>query len=1033
MSRKGLFIIFKAPFPCLFILSCILCNIQEGLLAEIDFNRDIRPILSQNCISCHGLDQPKSNLRLDFAEFAYIGGKSGIPAIVPGHPEESELLVRVRKHGEGHMPKKGDSLNAGQISLLEKWIKSGGSYATHWAYVLPERSDSKGFTNHPFIQNPIDSFVIKALKERDWKPSPSLSNEKWLRRVSLGLIGLPPTLTEIEDFISDTSSRSREKVVDRLLASPRYGEHWARQWLDLARYADSNGFQADQLRDSWAFRDWVIEAMNSDMPFNQFTIEQIAGDLLPKPTLSQKIATGFHRTPTCNVEAGVHPEENRVNQVFDRVNTTGLTWLGTTLECAQCHSHKYDPISQEEYYQIFSFFNNTPLEVENKSGNGVSFNFWGPKMELPLSSEKKKEMDRITALLKEKKDRLKILQVETDAEFPNWVNRLKEETVKTKDSEPEWTILEPKEASSDQGESFQILKDNSLLVKGKPGDRSTYSVHLHAKSGRWNSLRLETLLHPSMKQKGPGRNFINANPNFVLTELSLFHADSNKSITISKAQADFYQSTFKPEQLFDGKFDSNNGWAISPEFGESHWVKLEFLKPLILEEDTLLLIEMKHLYGGGRNVGRPRFSLSKNKLLLSPAINKKLIGLLSKIKRTSKEEKEFKKIFEAELPQLVSLRKEVNNLEKVHRKLVPPTTLVMVEMNQTRETHVMSRGDYLSPKKKVQPGVPEAFHAWKDKWPSNRLGFAKWLVDPKNPLTARVTVNRWWGQLFGTGIVSTEADFGSQGELPTHSELLDWLSVEFMESGWSMKHIHRLIALSSTYGQSSRVTNEILELDPTNRYFMRGPRLRMSAEMIRDNALRVSGLLSEKMGGAPIYPPQPDGLWRQTGRNEPKYIAARNEDRFRRGIYIIWRRAAPYASFVNFDGPDRSSCLPKRSRTNTPLQALTLLNDQAYVEMAMSLACTILEAGNQLSDKEKITMAFRRTLTRYPNDREIEILRDLRISELKRLRKEPKRVDDLISSCSVLEIPDGLSMVELASWFFVANALLNLDETITKG
>jgi hypothetical protein len=372
-------------------------------------------------------------------------------------------------------------------------------------------------------------------------------------------------------------------------------------------------------------------------------------------------------------------------------------------------------------------------------------------------------------------------------------------------------------------------------------------------------------------------------------------------------------------------------------------------------------------------------------------------------------------------------------VETAYLKCAPPTTLVMVEMEEGRETRLMSRGNYLSPKEKVLPGVPKVLHGWRENWPDNRLGLARWLVDPENPLVARVTVNRWWGQLFGTGIVSTEADFGAQGELPTHPDLLDWLAVEFMEGGWSMKRIHKLIVLSSTYAQSSSVSSEMLEVDPSNRFFQRGPRLRMSAEMIRDNALRISGLLSERMAGPPVYPPQPDGLWRQTGRNEPKYRAAANEDRFRRGIYVIWRRAAPYASFVNFDGPDRSSCLPKRSRTNTPLQALTLLNDQAYVEMALGFARELvsLSPGHSLEDKARI--AFRRSLTRSPNDRELSILLSLRAKELKRLRADPKRVEELLKACPVIELGDEINRFELAAWFYVTSTLLNLDETITQG
>jgi len=1000
---------------------------------EIDFNRQIRPILSQNCFACHGLDEPKSDLRLDFAEFAYEGGKSGLPGIVPGKPEESEIIARITAHGDDRMPAKGNALSAEQVSLLKQWIGEGGRYADHWAYEKPSRPQLPPVTTKGFVRNPIDSFVVKRLAERGWKPSGPAGKALWLRRVSLGLIGLPPTTGELDDFLSDQSSQAKGKVVDRLLASPRYGEHWARQWLDLARYADSNGFQADQLRDSWAFRDWVIEAMNKDMPFDQFTIEQLAGDLLPEPTVSQKIATGFHRTPTCNVEAGVHPEENRVNQVFDRVNATGLTWLGTTLECAQCHSHKYDPFSHEEYFQFFAFFNNTPLEVQNKSGKGVSYDFWGPKMELPLdpaSEEKRAEIARELAQIKKE---LKEAEAKAAKGFPEWIASQMQRLSPKKKKVPAWQVLTPLKADSDGGENFDIMKDGSLLAQGASGDKSTYSITLQAGSGTWKTFRLETLLHKSMKRQGPGRNTVNANPNFVLTELKLFLEGREVPLKFSRARADFSQSSFGAVQLIDGDLTSRNGWAVSPEFGKEHWVQLEFAKPLSLTKPSILRVEMQHLYGGGRNVGRPRFSLSSDVIVEEGRPTRRLLELVQKKKRTGKEENELKALFEQDRPALLALRKRSKEKEVEFKKISPATTLVMVEMNETRETHVMGRGNYLNPKQKVEAGVPESLHAWKEEWPRNRLGLAKWLVDRNNPLTARVAVNRWWGQFFGGGIVSTESDFGSQSEPATHPELLDWLAVEFMERGWSMKHIHKLIALSSTYGQSSKVTPFMLSVDPNNLFFMRGPRLRMSAEMIRDNGLRISGLLSEKMGGPPVYPPQPDGLWRQTGRNEPKYIAAKNEDRFRRGVYVIWRRAAPYASFVNFDGPDRSSCFPKRSRTNTPLQALTLLNDEAYVEMALGFAAEILESSVDKGDRHALRSAFRRTLAREPNEKEMQILTDLLQAERKRLKANPKEATDLVGQGSVLKVSPGLSRIDWAAWFFVANALLNLDETITKG
>ena len=1009
----------------------LLLFFQYLVWAKIDFNRQIRPILSEHCFACHGLDDPQGGLRLDFAEFAYVGGKSGFPAITPRDLNESEILHRVVSSDmDDRMPPKGDPLKPEQVKLLRQWISSGAKYAKHWAYVVPKKPALPEPKDEEFIKTPMDNFVLAKLEEKGWKPSQPEKKDKWIRRVSLSLTGLPPTLEEFKEFIHDDSRQAKEKVVDRLLASPRYGEHWARQWLDLARYADSNGFQADQLRDSWAFRDWVINAINQDMPFDQFTIEQIAGDLLPNATIDQKIATGFHRTPTCNVEAGVHPEENRVNQVVDRVNATGTTWLGTTMECAQCHSHKYDPFSQEEYFQMFAFFNNTPLEVENKSGKGVSFDFWGPKMELPLPADKQKQRDSLNAELKVKKEELTTLDKEAKRKYKEWIQQqLKETQVK----ESEWRVLTPTNAVSDGGESLRIVKDGSLLAEGKSGDNSTYQIEVSAPAGTWQSFQMETLLHKSMKQNGPGRNTTNVNPNFVLTEMIVKVAGASKPVDFCRVVADFNQGGFLPGQLFDGNLDTRNGWAIAPEFGKAHWVQAEFAEPLVLDKDSKLLIEMKHLYGGGRNVGRPRFSLSTDGVKKGDAENKRLHELLAKEKRNSKEEKELRAIFDQENPKLLALQKKVADREKAIKKVTPPTTLVMVEMYEKRETHVMARGSYLSPKQKVEADVPEVLNDWKPEWPKNRLGLAKWLVDPENPLTARVIVNRWWGQFFGSGIVSTEEDFGSQSEPSTHPELLDWLAVEFMEKGWSMKHIHKLIALSGTYGQSSRVTTSMLERDANNRFFLRGPRFRMTAEMIRDNGLQVAGLLSDKMGGPPVYPPQPDGLWRQTGRNEPKYIAAKTEDRFRRGIYVIWRRAAPYASFVNFDGPDRSACHPKRSRTNTPLQALTLLNDQAYVEMALGFAVSILERTEGKSDQDRITHAVRRALSRDPSAREIKVLLSLLNGQSERLKSDSSIAKSLLSQAPQIEISDKLESDEVGAWFFVANALLNLDETITKG
>ena len=1006
-----------------------------GLAATVfgvEFNREVRPILSEHCFQCHGLDQQKSKLRLDFEEFAHKGGKSGLAAVAPGKPDHSEIIHRVTDRGEDRMPPKGKGLSRGQVEVLRRWIGEGGKYDKHWAYVSPKRSVLPTVKAKERVANAIDHFTLRRLEEHGLTFSEPADKARWLRRVSLDLLGLPPTVEQLDDFLVDKSENAREKVVDALQQSSRYGEHWARQWLDLARYADSNGFQADQLRDSWAFRDWVIAAMNADMPFDQFTIEQIAGDLLPEATFSQKVATGFHRTPTCNVEAGVHPEENRVNQVFDRVNATGTTWLGTTMECAQCHSHKYDPVSQEEYYRLFAFFNNTPLEV--KGGGGVTFNFWGPTMDLPSDKASKPKKQAAETALKAKEKELAVAKKASEAKFEDWLVSQRKKLSKEKGSSI-WAVLKPTKWKSSGKETFTLQDDDSLLAGGTSGDKSIYEIETEAPKGKLASLRLETLLHDSLPSKGPGRNRTNSNPNFVLNELTVSLLEPGKKpapLKLTRAKVDFSQGNFSANGLIDGKRDLRSAWAISPEFGKAHWATLDLAKPVEPALGSKLLFKLEHLYGGGRNVGRPRFSASPEPAR-QPALPKEIANLLRKPKPTARETKKLLGHYLKSDDELADLEKSVAAAKKKVDAIKPATTLVMVEMDKPRETRVMSRGNYLDPKQKVASGTPAALHPWKKEWPANRLGFAKWLVDQDNPLVARVVVNRWWGQFFGSGIVSTEEDFGSQCEPPTHPELLDWLAVEFMENGWSMKKLHKTIVLSATYGQSSRVTPELLEKDPNNLWFARGPRLRLTAEMIRDNALRISGLLSEKMGGSPIYPPQPDGLWRQTGRNEPKYVAATNQDRFRRGIYVIWRRAAPYPSFVNFDGPDRSACHPKRSRTNTPLQALTLLNDEAYVEMALGLAIRVLEDKPDADLDERLRYAFRRTLAREPDARELAILRELHAGELARLVVDKEAAKKLLDGIKVIKFSAKLDPNQLAAWFFVANALLNLDETVTKG
>ena len=822
----------------------------------VDFERDVFPILEQNCFECHGSESREGGLRFTNRVDALELNDSGKPAIVPNNVAASELIARVTSDDtEIAMPPDGKRLSTTQVATLKRWIEGGADWPTsasslsrHWAYVAPERPQRPIVADSSWPRNDIDYFVLSRMEEEALSPSPVAPRERLLRRVYLDLIGLPPSIEQLDSFLADSSDGAFERVVDQLLASSRFGEKWARGWLDLARYSDSNGYQADQIRQMWAYRDWVIDALNSDMPYDQFTIEQLAGDLLPNATHSQKTATGFHRATTCNVEAGVDPEGNRTDQVIDRVNTTATVWLGTTLACAQCHNHKYDPFSQKEYYQVFSFFNNTPMEVEKNDDNpnNVQFNFWGPKLKLPMATARLEEMESVSAKLNAARDSLQSAESSVVAQLAEWEDALSDEQ-----------------------------RD-----------------------------RLPELVKEAIETNLPDR---------------------------SKAQ---------------------------------------------------------------------RQEIEKHAKSLNP--------------------------------QVKELRVAVNKLQKRLDKLAPDTTLVMVEMPNHRQTNIFVRGDFLNRGPVVEADVPAALHAFPETLPRNRLGFAKWLASRQNPLVARVAVNRWWAEIFGSGLVRTAEDFGVKGDSPSHPQLLDWLAVEFMEKNWSMKHILKQIVMSATYRQDSTVTDGRFRTDPYNRWLSYGPRVRLPAESIRDNALFICGLLSHGRGGAPVFPPQPDGIWHQTGRNEPVYKVASDERRYRRGVYVVWRRAAPYPSFVNFDAPDRMSCTVRRAKTNTPLQALTLMNDEAYVEAAVALGAIIAMHDAPTSD-EKVAFAFQRCLARSPNLEELAVVRDIFTHELNRLQTQPEVSKEIIGA---FQLPAGIArpadVNSWAAWFCVANVLLNLDETITK-
>ena len=979
----------------------------EDAPAAIDFVRDIQPIFARRCAQCH-VKKREGGLRLSSRAEAFAPADSGEPAIVPRESAASPLIRRVTAEDETRMPPEGERLTADEVFALRRWIDAGAVWpeeartAMHWAYVRPVR---------PLLPNPgaswpanaVDSFILSRLDQESLSPSAAAPRAKLIRRLSLDLRGLPPSPDEVNDFLANDTPDAAERLADRFFASPTFGERWARHWLDLARYADSNGFQRDGFRDVWLWRDWVVRAMNRDMPFDQFTIEQLAGDLLPEATLEQRIATGFHRCTTVNVEAGTDQEENRVNQVVDRVNTTGAVWLGMTLECAQCHNHKYDPITQQEYYQLFAFFNNTPIETAFRGKNATAaIDFTGPAMEVPDEAigRLRKELE---AKLAEIDQQIAQRRSELPPAAPDWEQKLLSEA-----DAAAWHALEPVSFASQGKASGTILDDRSILVGGLAPAKDTYTVTLKTDLAEITGLKLETLTDPSLPGNGPGRADAER-PNFVLSKLSVaveINGEPGPTVKFASASADFSQRGFAASGAIDD--DPQTGWAINPQFGKPHEATFVFAQPLQGAKDCTLIVRLEQNRGGRRTIGRLRMSASAGDptRIVPPDV---AALLRTPAEQRSPGDKQRLDEYRLSLDELVQeLRKLREQTAKALAVLSAPKTLVMQEMSQPRTTHIFRRGDFLQPLSEVQPEMPGILHR-APKGPPNRLTLAHWLVDVDNPLVARVTVNRWWAEIFGQGIVATPEDFGAQGEPPTHAELLDWLAVELMERSWSMKTVLRRIATSATYRQSSQMTPELQARDVKNRLYARGPRLRLDAEGVRDNALAIAGLLVLKQGGQPVKPPQPAGVWTVTGLVDNTYQVSPGEDAYRRGLYVVWRRSAPYPSFVNFDAQIRATCVVRRSRSNTPLAALTLLNDPVYVEAAAALGRRILEEAPSAQDESRIRFAVKLALARDPAPMEMPIFHGL-LSEARRRHGD-----------------DGE-----APWRELATVLLNLDETITK-
>jgi hypothetical protein len=1161
-------------------------GVEAAELPErVDFNRDVRPILSDRCFKCHGPD-PKTQeggLRLDLRDAAIGKGKSGAVAIVPGGAEQSELVRRIFSEDEKKLMPPPDAkrpLTDRQKQVLRRWIEQGAEYAPHWAFERPVRRPLPEVRKEWNARNAIDHFVFAELERRGLSPSAEADRHTLIRRVYLDLIGLVPTPEEVAAFVGDASPDAYEKVVDRLLASERYGERWARRWLDLARYADTNGYEKDRAREIWHYRDWVIRAINSDMPFDRFTIEQLAGDLLPNPTADQMIATGFHRNTMLNEEGGIDPQEFRFYALVDRVNTTATAWLGLTLACAQCHTHKYDPIPHSEYFSLMAFMNQTDepkyeipdaavdrkrQEISQKIaaawselpskwplGNGdkragewrvpsgvtvatesgspatlqkdgswvfggsvpetdvYTFTFDAPAdgvdrirvealsdgtalvgrtphgnfvltdvrvsvapveggggaagQEVVVEmagAEADGEQDGYPAAHAIDKDRRSgwavhrgeeritatrtvvfHLKKSTGSGVMRWTVRLEQNygsqhamararvslgTPVTPVTEPspdgrdkrreamaaafdqwvsresaaavKWTTITPKTMKANLP-YLRLLDDGSIMAEGDQTKSDTYELGFEQRIQGVRAIRLEAMADESLPGGGPGRGFYEGpEGDFLLSEISV--ESGGKRVKIAGASHSYAKGQFASTACYDGRADT--GWAVSDRPGQTHEAVFVFDGPVDLDGQMLVSMLFERHYSCG--LGRFRISVATeaDRPISASSHPAAVTAILAKAapQRTAEENAALWQRFVEVAPELAEARKEIEKLEKSMPQY--RTTLVMRERpaDQRRRTFVRHRGEYLSPTDEVQPGVLSALHPLKADDRMDRLTLAKWLVSPENPLVGRVVVNRQWQAIFGRGLVRTTEDFGFQGELPSHPQLLDYLAVDFVEGGWTMKRLHRMIVTSTVYRQSSRATPELLRVDPENRLLARSPRVRLEAEMVRDSVLRSAGMLTEAMYGPSVKPPATE----------------------RRSVYLHLRRTTPYDVLMTFDGTSGESCMSRREASNTPLQALTVLNDEVFVAAARALGNEVAEM--KAPTPERMRRLVSRCLTREPDEMEMSVLEAFHGAQMERLKRGELDAKQIAG--------DGKGdRVEAAAWTLTARAVINLDEMVIR-
>ncbi len=1022
------------------IVVCLAVAPSLRAAEPVDFNRDIRPILSDKCFTCHGPDekQRQAGLRFDKPEGISQPLESGEIAVVAGDVEKSALVQRITSPDESVRMPPADSekqLTPREIELLMRWVKEGGQYAAHWSFLTPKRPTVPAFDRPEFVRNPIDNFILRKLEQNGLQPNAEASKETLIRRVTLDLTGLPPTIEEIDNFLNDSSPDAYEKVVDRLLKSPRYGEQMGRYWLDAARYGDTHGLHLDNERSIWLYREWVIDAFNNNKRFDEFTIEQLAGDLLPERSIDQLVATGFNRCNVTTSEGGSINDEYYVRYAVDRVETTSTVFLGLSMGCAVCHDHKYDPLTMTDFYQMFAYFYS--LTENAMDGNQI---LPPPivKVPTPEQEQQRTALDaRIAGLQQQIRDALAAIE---------YVDPTPEATTQPARQDFVWIEDAVPTGANAQGNTPWefVTKD------GHP-------VH----SGEKSSTRTAEGLSQHF--------FTEANPPLEIGQDDVLFAyvyldpeNPPKTIMLQFNDGSWEHRAVWGENLIDWGQDgtaSRQQMGALPKPGE--WTRLEVpVAKVGLNAGSKLNGWAFTQFAGkvywdraGINTLTPQAGMPFESLARWDAVQRGLqakglpgeIANLIKIEPEKRNESQQTQLRNYFLEQVYSGSRETfgplhaqlsqTQTERTNLENAIPGTLIMEDRKEPRQAYVLTRGEYDKPDKErpVQPNVPAALPPLPADAPANRLALAQWLVSEEQPLTARVTVNRFWQRYFGTGIVKTAEDFGSQGEWPSHPDLLDWLAVEFRESGWDVKGLQKLIVMSGAYRQSSRVDSDKLHVDPHNRFVSRGPRFRCDAEMVRDNALFVSGLLLERLGGKSVKPYQPAGLWEAVGytdSNTARFVQEHGDSLYRRSMYTFWKRTSPPPTMAIFDAPSREACTVRRERTNTPLQALALMNDTQFVEAARMFAQRILREGGTTS-REQIVFAFRTATSRNPREEEITLLLNLLEQYRNDYTTRPEQAQALVS---VGEFPRDANLDAglHAAWTLIANLLLNLDESVTK-